>query len=285
MIKNKLNIGMRGHDISADNIEELAKKFNEYGLSSIQLVLKKSINGFSEGMFSPSFAKLIGKTFRNNNIDIPILGCYINPSCTDETELKAQTDYFIENLKYAKFMNAGVVGLETGFVGDTCIPENNHTEEAYQHLLRTMKYLTSEAEKLGVMIAVEAVNCFVIHSSETMQRLINDLNSPNICVIFDLLNLLTIDNYKNQTQIIKTAFDILGDKIIAVHLKDFKVEYNQLIQCPIGQGLLNIPLLLSAVKNNKPYLPIILEETNEEKITESMFLLTNKYGYCRLAKQ
>ncbi len=263
---------MRGHDISAENIAELSEKFKNYGLKSIQLVLKKSINGFREGMFSQSFAKQIGETFRKNDIDIPILGCYINPSCTDEAELKIQTDYFIENLKYAKFMNAGVVGLETGFVGDTCIPENNHTEEAYQHLLKTMKYLTAEAEKLGVMIAVEAVSDFVIHSSETMLRLVNDLNSPNICVIFDLLNLLTIDNYKNQEQIIEMAFNILGDKIIAVHLKDFKVEHNRLVQCPIGEGLLNIPFLLSAV-NNKPCLPIILEETNEEKINESMFLL------------
>lgn len=276
MIINGLNIGMRGHDISADNIEELAKKFNEYGLNSIQLVLKKSINGFKEGMFSLSFSKQIGKVFEKQNVDIPILGCYINPSSTNPENLKNDTDYFIENLKYAKFMNAGAVGLETGFVGDTCISQNNHTEEAYQHLLKTMKYLTGEAEKLGVMIAVEAVSCFVIHSPETMLRLVNDLNSPNICVIFDLLNLLTMDNYKNQAQIIETAFDILGDKIIAVHLKDFKIEHNRLVQCSIGEGLLNIPFLLSAVKNTKPYLPIILEGTNEEKITESMFLLTSK---------
>ena len=115
-------------------------------------------------------------------------------------------------------MNAGVVGLETGFVGDTCTPENNQTEEAYQYLLSNMKDLKDAAEKLGVMIAVEAVSCFVISSPERMLRLVNDLNSPNIVVIFDLLNLLTIDNYKNQEEIIDKAFVLLGDKIAVIHL-------------------------------------------------------------------
>ncbi|MBR4761054.1 MAG: TIM barrel protein, partial [Clostridia bacterium] len=155
MIESALNLGMRGHDLEAENIAELASKLNGYGLKSVQLVLKKSVKDFREGMFTPSYAKQIGDTFSKNNVDIAVLGCYINPSCTDKDSLKAQTDYFIESLKYARYMNAGVVGLETGFVGDTCIPENNHTEEAYEHLLTTMKYLRDNAEKLGVTIAIE----------------------------------------------------------------------------------------------------------------------------------
>ena len=178
--------------------------------------------------------------------------------------LEKDMAYFIESLKYAKFMNAGVVGLETGFVGDTCNPKDNQTEEAYQYLLKNMKVLRDAAEKLGVMIAVEAVSCFVINSPERMLRLLNDLDSPNILVIFDLLNLLTIENYKNQEEIIDTAFELLGDKISVIHLKDFKVENNQIKQCPIGEGLINIEKILSIIKTRKPNIPIILEETRGE---------------------
>lgn len=274
MIDDKLNLGMRGHDLDAENIEDLAKRLNGYGLKSVQLVLKKSIKDFKEGMFSPAYAKQIGDTFSKKGVDIAVLGCYINPSCTDKESLKAQTDYFIESLKYARYMNAGVVGLETGFVGDTCIPENNHTEEAYEHLLNTMKYLRDNAEKLGVTIAVEGVSAFVTDTPEKMLRLLRDLDSPNIAVIFDLLNLLTMDNYENQKQIIDTAFELLGDKIAVIHLKDFIVENGRLKQCEIGKGICNIPYLLSVIKGRKPNIPIILEETRENVLFDIVRFVT-----------
>lgn len=261
MINDKLNIGLRGHDVEAEDLPELSQKIKEYGISNVQLVLKKSCKGFKEGMFSPSYAKKIGEIFAKNNIEISVLGCYINPSNTNKEVLEQDMAYFVESLKYAKFMNAGVVGLETGFVGEECIPENNQTEEAYQYLLSNMKVLRDAAEKLGVMIAVEAVSCFVINSPERMYRLVSDLASPNISVIFDPLNLITISNYKDQDNIIRKMFKLLSDRIAVIHLKDFRVVDNNIRQCSIGEGILNIPLLLSLVSENKPQIPIILEET------------------------
>ena len=272
----KLNIGLRGHDVEAEDLSELSQKLKEYGISNVQLVLKKSCKGFKEGMFSPSFAKKIGETFTKNNIEISVLGCYINPSNTNKEILEKDMAYFVESLKYAKFMNAGVVGLETGFVGDTCIPENNQTEEAYQYLLSNMKVLRDAAEKLGVMIAVEAVSCFVINSPERMYRLVSDLASPNISVIFDPLNLITISNYKDQDNIIRKMFELLSDKIAVIHLKDFKVVGDNIHQCPIGEGMLNIPLILSLVSEKKPQIPIILEETKGQNSIKAKNYLKGK---------
>ena len=274
---NNLNLGVRGHDIMADDLPELAEKLNEYGIDSVQLVLKKSYKNFREGMFTPSLAKNIGKIFAEREVDISVLGCYINPSNTNKEILEQEMTYFIESLKYARYMNAGVVGLETGFVGDECIPENNHTEKAYQYLLSNMKVLRDAAEKLGVMIAVEAVSGFVINSPEKMHRLISDLDSPNMAVIFDILNLFTVDNYRHQDEIIQKMFELLSDKIEVIHLKDFKVEDNQLKQCPIGEGLMNIPLILSLIKEYKPRIPVILEEVREEDLLSFSKMLNHLY--------
>ncbi len=277
MINDKLNIGLRGHDVEAEDLPELSQKLKEYGIGNVQLVLKKSCKGFKEGTFSPSYAKKIGEIFSENGIEISVLGCYINPSNTNKQVLEQDMAYFVESLKYAKFMNAGVVGLETGFVGEECIPENNQTEEAYRYLLSNMKVLRDAAEKLGVMIAVEAVSCFVINSPERMLRLVNDLNSPNIVVIFDLLNLLTTENYMQQDEIIDSAFELLGDKIAVIHLKDFKIDDNQLKQCPIGEGMLNISKILSIIKAYKPNIPVILEEIKEYDLIVSSNKLNNLY--------
>lgn len=270
MITDKINFGVRGHDISADGLSELSQKLKSYGITSVQLVLKKSCNGFREGMFSPAFANKIGKTFEENGVNIAILGCYINPSCTNEEALKAEMNYFVESLKYARYMNAGVVGLETGFIGDTCDKERNNTEEAYQHLFKNMSVLRDAAEKLGVTIAVEGVSFFVINSPERMHRLITELNSPNMAVIFDPLNLITMENYESQEELFEKMFSLLGEKIVAIHLKDFELTDGGIRQCPLGKGIMNIPLLLSIIRERKPNIPVILEEVKEDDLVRSL---------------
>lgn len=251
--------GVRGHDIVADSVEELVEKCVKTNVKTLQLALKKSVPNLCEGMFTPTYAKKLGEMFSKNGIDISVLGCYINPSNTNTEALKKDLDFFVENLKYAKFMNVGMVGLETGFVGDDIYPEKNHTEEAYQYLLKNMRYLCDAAEKLGVMIGIEGVHLFVINSVERMRRLLDDLNSPNICVIFDPLNLITNDNYKEQDKIIDDAFTLLRNELSVVHLKDFKVEDGKVKYVLPGEGIMNIKKIFEYATKYKPELPIMLE--------------------------
>ncbi len=217
-----------------------------------------------EGQFSPGYAKSISHILDEYGVHISVLGCYINPSSTNKEELQSQLDFFEENLKYAKYMNAHMVGLETGYVGEKIDIAQNQTEEAYQYLLKNMRYLTDKAEKLGVMIGIEGVSCFIINDVKRMKRLMDDLNSPNVCVIFDPVNLLNIDNYKNQNEIITEAFDILGDKINVIHIKDFLVKDNELQECQIEKRLFDVGLLLSLIEKHKPSIEIILELVPDE---------------------
>ena len=136
-----------------------------------------------------------------------------------------------------------------------------------------MKVLCSAAEKLGVTIAVEGVSSFVINSPERMHRLMTELNSPNMAVIFDPLNLLTISNYDKQDELIKNMFELLGDKIVAIHLKDFGIVDGKLKQCKIGDGIMNIPLLFSLIRKYKPQIPVILEEIDENDLLSTISYL------------
>ena len=259
-----MNFGTRAHDTQTKDIHELSERLKKAGIYNIQLALKKSMPNFKEGSFSPLYAKNIGKIFYDNNINISVLGCYINPSCTDRESLKNQLEFFVENLKFAKFMGADMVGLETGFVGEKLNIEENRSEEVYQYLLKNMKYLVSMAEKLGVMIGIEGVSCFVVNDCKKMKRLLDDLDSPNVCVIFDPVNLLDTDNYTDQDSIIKEAFEILGDKIGVIHLKDFTVENGYIKECIAGKGMLNTELLLAMAEKVKPGIPVIFELVSDE---------------------
>lgn len=255
-----MTIGMRGHDLSVNSIEQLSVVCGQLGVPTLQLALGKSVPGFRKGLFSPDFAKTIGSTLQNHGVGVTVLGCYINPSEADPEKLEANLTLFEEALKYAKFIGADMVGLETGYA----TPETAHTEESYQTLLKNMRRLVSAAEKLGVMIGIEGVHLFVIDTPEMMRRLLDDLHSPNVCVIFDPCNYLGPHNYQNQDQIMERACKLLADDFAVLHIKDYEFRDGEFVYTPPLRGGLHLEKLFGLLAKYKPGLPVILEEVNEQ---------------------
>lgn len=254
--------GIRMHDVKACSLEKAANRCRELGITDIQLVLEKSIDGFKQGNYSEEYASSIKK--RLGNLKIAVLGSYINPSSVNEKELSADIEKFKEKILYARSLNAEIVGTETGYYGETMSEENNNTEEAYLHLLKTMRILTDEARKYDVSIGIEGVHCFVINTPQKMARLIKDLDSDNVKVIFDPVNYITINNYEKQDEMINDTFSLLGDKIAVIHAKDFVVEDNAVKYVLPGEGILNYELIFEKLAEYKSDIPIILEEVKDE---------------------
>ncbi|MBR4723162.1 MAG: sugar phosphate isomerase/epimerase, partial [Clostridia bacterium] len=210
--------GIRGHDVSVTGLCNICKRCKELDIGYLQLVLEKSIVGFESGKFTEEYANSIKEQL--GDMEIAVLGSYINPSNPDDELLNADIEKFKEKIRYASVLKPIVVGTETGRYMDGL----TDSEEAYQRVLKTFKELVPYAEESGVNIGIEGVHCFVINTPEKMKRLLNDLDSDNVKVIFDPVNLLNINNYQNQDDIITETFDLLADKICVLHAKDFKVE-------------------------------------------------------------
>lgn len=266
-----MNFSMRGHDFDAKSIEAVAKKCAEYGVYGVQLVMPKTLPDYKDGAFTPAYAQKIKDEFDKENVKIPVLGCYINPSCTDAEVLCAQMKRFKEHLKYAHFCGAQMVGTETGYVGSECNEKDNHTEQAYKHLLTNLKELVAYAEKLGVMIGIEGVKVFVINDPQKMRRLLDDLNSPNVLAIFDPINFIGADNYNDQDKIIDDAFNLYGDEMCVLHLKDFVIDADGNMKSALPtEGMLNTEKILRYIKQRKPDMPVVLEGTGEKDLPRVM---------------
>ena len=148
------------------------------------------------------------------------------------------------------------------------------TEKAYQHLLKTVKELVSEGEKYSVDVAIEGVHLFVINTPQIMARLMSDVCSENIKVIFDPCNLINLENYKEQDRIINDMFDLVGDKIVAIHAKDFSVENGEMKRANPGEGMLNYKLILEKMREHNLDIPIICEGYNEDEAREAFITLS-----------
>lgn len=279
-------IGMRAHDLEYDDIAVLAEKLAQYDKHTVQLALLKSVAGLKDGAFTPGFAREIKQILDKHNIGISVLGCYINPVCPNQQERRVQINRFKEHIRYAKFLGADMVGTETGSVNpDGSFNEKNHSEENYRDFLSVMRELAEYARDLGVCIGIEAVRIFTIHSPETMKRMLDDLNMPNIFVIFDPVNYLDYENYKQQRKIFQTAFDLYGDRIAVVHLKDFTAENGKLNYALPTEGELDYAFLAHLIYENKPHIPLLLEEVKEKdlvRITEKVQAVFGEWSYLNL---
>ncbi len=254
-----MKFGLRGHDIG-NSFDEMVKNAVLNDVERLQFALAKTVSDvdFHEVGYNKELSLKIKRALDENNLSVSVLGCYINPVERNEESLEKSLTLFENFICYAKDLDARVIGTETGCI-DTM--EATRSEENYQFFLKNLKRLVKKAEDNDVVIGIEPVSIFTVYSPEVMARVLSDIASDNLAVIFDLSNIITAENYNDQHKIIDTAFDLFGDKIEVIHLKDFVVEDGRKKFAVAGTGLYDIEYLFSKLETLKNMPDIIFDET------------------------
>lgn len=268
-----MRIGVRAHDLGKASAEILAQRVAERGLSCVQLTLHEAIEGMDRapGRLSSGLAYSVGGAFRKRDIQIAVLSCYINPIHPDEAERVRQVDLFKEYVRYARDFGCGLVATETGSVNtDFSFNPKNHTEESFQLMLKSIGAMVGEAERFGVLVGVEGVAQFVASDPRKIRRMLDEIGSNNLQIVFDPVNLLSPQNYGQCDQIVRESFALFGDRIAAVHAKDFVVEDGRIKSAPLGKGKMSYPLLLGLLQARKPLINLIIEDTDPATIDGSI---------------
>ena len=117
--------------------------------------------------------------------------------------------------------------------------------------------------RIGVIVGIEAVTSHTVSTPAKMRRVLDTIRSNNLQVIFDPVNMICLENHRDQDRIIQESFDLFGDRIAVIHAKDFAVEGGVYRQVRTGQGRLNYKLLLDLIQRRKPFISILLEEVDE----------------------
>ena len=176
-----------------------------------------------------------------------------------------------------------MVGTETGAVNEEyAFTPDNHTDEALGVFIEGLRPVVDYAEKMGVIIAIEPVYKHIVCNFERARKVLDEIDSPNLQLIFDPVNVLYAGNYEKQDEIIRTAFELCGNDICCMHLKDFVLENGEMKSVRSGSGLLNYPLLMSYVKTYKPFVHCLLENTRPENAVGAKHFVEEQYGKAAL---
>jgi L-ribulose-5-phosphate 3-epimerase len=235
----------------------------------VQLALNKAIAGLDlkAGDLNPGLAFHVGEAFRRHGVQIVVLGCYINPIHPDPATRRELLAFFKDHLRYARDFGCGLVGLETGSVYADYSPHpDNHGDAAFHAMLASISELVADAERFGVIVGIEGVTSHTVSTPAKMRKVLDAIQSNNLQVIFDPVNLISLENLRDQDRIVQESFDLFGDRIAVIHAKDFTVQHGVYRQVRAGQGQLNYKLLTDLIQRRKPCISILREEVDEASV-------------------
>lgn len=266
-------IGIRAHDLPIyDDTEKLATELWNYGLFNIQFSPKFSLKKETNNGENMSFglAHHSKELLDQKQINVAVFGCYVNIIHPDQKERDKAIELFKEYLSYSKAMGCPIVATETGSIDNIYKPhKENWTDEVFELTVSQIKKLTDQAEKLGVLVGIEPGVNHPIHDVTTTKKLIDEVNSPNLKIIFDPMNMI-LNPTDSEPKIVKDGIKEFGKNIYAFHIKDYDFKDNQKVVVPMGKGLAPMAKIAEIIKNFKPNPYVLMEETPQKDFDKSI---------------
>lgn len=275
-----MQLGIRLHDTKKLPFEERIADVSQLGFKCGHLALAKVISEFptTDEALTPGLAMYLKNVFAKNHVDIAVLGCYLNLANPNPEKLQQITHRYMAHIRFASWLGCGVVGTETGAPNEsyTHVPEC-HGEEALQTFIKNLRPVVQYAEQMGVVMAIEPVWKHIVCNPTRARRVLDEINSPNLQIILDPVNLLDICNYKDQVAIVDEAIEVLGPDVAMVHLKDFVVEGDKLVSVGAGLGQMDYTSVIKFMKTRKPFIHATLENTTPENNLQVKEFVQNLY--------
>ena len=282
-----LQIGIRLHDVNdkapetEQTLEARAKKAREEGFSCVHLALAKCIRGvtFDDAALTEGLAAHVRRVFRENDLDVAVLGCYLNLAHPDEEKLREFQSRYYGSLRVAAHAGIGMVGTETGAPNAAYkLDANTHGKEALDTFVRNLAPVVECAEHYGVTMAIEPVWNHIVWNPDRALEVLHAIGSRNLRIIFDPVNLLSAENVGDRERVLKEAVDKLCDHIAMVHLKDYVRADGKLVSVAAGAGEMDYTDILRFLKARKPCIQATLENTCNDNAVSSRELIERIYA-------
>ena len=276
-----MQIGLRLHDAAKLPLEERLAVVREQGFTCGHLALSKVLDKqyAAPEALTPGYAMYLKNLFAKNELDIAVLGCYLNLANPNPDKLKEIVDKYKAHIRFAAHLGCGVVGTETGAPNEEYKYEPAcHTEEALELFIKNLRPVVEYAEKMGVIFAIEPVWKHIVCNPKRARRVLDAINSPNLQIILDPVNLLDISNYENQVAIVEEAIELLGKDVAVVHIKDYVVKDGKLDSVAAGTGGMNYEAIMKFIKEKKPYIHTTLENTVPENAVQAKEYILNLWA-------
>nr|MBX2821769.1 sugar phosphate isomerase/epimerase [Rhodothermaceae bacterium] len=158
----------------------------------------------------------------------------------------------------AKAMDIPLITLCTG----TRDPEDkwrehpdNDLPDAWVDLCTSMEEALEIADEYDILLGIEPELANVVNSTVKARRLMNEMASSRLRIVFDPANLFEITPAEEQRRLIEEGLDLLAGHVIMAHAKDRKSDGSF---CAAGQGVIDFEHYINTLKSHGYDGPIVL---------------------------
>ena len=283
-----MQIGIRLHDVNSKGSAEekslagRVKTAAAEGFGCIHLALDKVLPGapFYESALTEGLGSQVRRICESENMDVAVLGCYLNLAHPDPAALAKIQGRYRGTIRVAALCGASVVGTETGAPNaQYAFDADTHGQAALLTFMRNLEPVLDCAESYGVSLAIEPVYKHIVWNADRALEVLRGMQSKNLRIILDPVNLLSVDNVDERERVILDAADKLCEHIAIVHIKDFVRRDNELVSVAAGCGEMDYTNLLRFVRENKPFVQATLENTDNANAVAARELIERVYGY------
>lgn len=264
-----LQLGLRLHDAEKLPMEELLPVIRKKGYTCAHLALSKAMKDYPCGpeALTPGYAHYLRRLFEKNEMDIAVLGNYLNLAHPDEAVIRASLEKYYSHIRFASLLGCGMVGTETGAPNAEYryCPECR-SEEALALFIRNLKPVVRCAEQFGVILAIEPVARHIVYNAKRARIVLDEVGSHNLQILFDPVNLLDLENVDHRDEVFAEAIELLGPDIAMVHFKDYvRVQEGYGLKAVgAGTGEMDFTPIMRYIKREKPFIYGTLENTTPE---------------------
>jgi len=135
--------------------------------------------------------------------------------------------------------------------GDWWPHPDNFKPETEDRFVRSLSEIVETAEEQGINIVLECHVTTTLNTPETIRRVVERVGSQRVKINLDLCNFVgDLATAFNPAPMIHHAFDVLGEFVDTVHLKDFYLEDRFVVhisETVIGTGLMDFDPILRRV--------------------------------------
>jgi sugar phosphate isomerase/epimerase len=229
-------------------------------------------------------AEHVRKTFADQKMPLlQVWGpypCIISP---DESIRKAGVEGARDLVKMAVKLGireSGVRPTSLNPRGDWFPHRDNHKPETEDLLIKSLVEILQTAEDNDIDIVLETHITTTLNSAQTIRRVIERTGSNRLKLNLDPCNFVgDLQTAYNPAPMINDLFDVLGDYIATVHVKDYYLGEHFVVhisEAVVGTGIMDFDTVLTRAQRANPNGYVVIEHLPVNLIPLAKQNLTQK---------
>jgi sugar phosphate isomerase/epimerase len=243
-----MQIGIFAKTFEGGSPEIVLRAAAEAGYATVQYNMACSGLPSLPEQISSEQVEAISSAIQNSGVSISALSVTYNMIHPDPRVRKAGLRSLKVLAAVAKTLNIKLLTLCTGSrnPADQWLHHpDNQSQEAWFDLRASMQLALDVAEFYGLYLGIEPEHGNVVNSSSAAKKLIAEMRSSRLKVVFDPANIVNTESAAEQKLLISKSIELVQDHIMLAHAKDRDAFGNV---AAAGQGVIDFSHMISGLR-------------------------------------